>query len=376
MRAQEEEEFGGGRLTGKFEAVTSYVDNFYYRPEGSEQDARGLLLSPSLTYLKQDEQLSVRSTAAGSLGFFDLEGNQDDYRDGSADVTATLKPSVRHEVQLALGARRGHDPFGFDRTESAPSIQARELDIWSEYSGRLRYSLGAPAARLGADLSASVLRRTYETNTEATRFLDRRAAEGEFVLRYRLQPKTSLIANAILTRYDFDERFSASDLRNGELRRARVGVQWSATARTTGDIRVGYRERSFDDSPKQVRSSDWDAGVAWTPPRIKWEARSGRYEQASYLSGVELIDVRYLSSRVSYRWTPLVESALAYQQTKAAFVGQPRQDDFHSISASVVWQVGSKLALLANAAGSERNSQVDARDFERFSSFIGLRFEL
>lgn len=372
----EEEDFGGGRVTGKLELLTTYSDNFYYQPDGAETDALGLRLIPSLGFRKQGKQVSVRSTLSADAAVYDVDGDEDDYRDGRAEVIATLKPSVRNEFELSLDARRGHDPFGFDRTEGAPSIQSRELDQWSDYSGRLRYSLGAPAAPLGAELSASGMRRTYLTNEAQTGFLDRRATEGEVLLRFRVQPRTSLIANAILTRYDFDQRFGPGDLRNGELRRARLGVQWVATAKTTGDIRVGYRERTFDDSTRQINSSDWAAGVTWAPRRLNVEIRSGRDEQASYLNGVQLIDVRYVSARGTYQWSPRLDTTLGFKKAKADFVGQPREDDYRNFSAEASWRASSKATLLANAATSERESGASGRDFGRFTSYLGVRLEL
>lgn len=369
-------EMGGGRWLAQVRGAGFYTDNFFYEPT-TPQSASGWLINPALGYLTETARTRLSFDAGGEYGTFDVPGSADDYLDGSAALKAGLQASTRNRLELMLDGRRGHDPFGLDRTEGAPPSSAAELDEWNEAAGGVRHRFGTSGAVLNTELGASGLRRHYLTNRAATQFLDYEVTTLDGAIFYNYSPKTSALVDFSRSDYDFEYAFAGADNRSGELYRARVGVKWQATAKTAGDVRVGYRERSFEDSDETFRGADWEAGIEWRPvwpAMIKFS--TGRTEQPSYLSGVRAIDARHASAQWHQPWTNRFNSSLGVSALRADFLGNGRSDDFGRAHLNLEYRLSSHAAAIVNVTFANRESTTAAREYERVSSFAGIQVGL
>lgn len=368
-------DIGGGRWSGHVRGAGFYTDNFFYQPD-AVQSAYGWLLNPELSYLTETARTRVTFRADGEYGTFDVPGTADDYLDGNAGLRASFQASTRNSLELTLGGKHGHDPLGIDRTEVVSPSATVELDEWNQAEAGGRYRFGTTGAILNAELGASGLRRHYVTNRSATQFLDYNTNTIDSALYYNYSPKTSALVDFSRTDYEFEYPFAGADDRSGELYRSRIGVRWLATAKSSGDIRVGYRHRTFE-SRETFEAIDWQAGVEWRPV---WPALikldTGRTEQPSYLSGVRSIDVQFASAQWQQPWTARLKSVLGISASQLDYLGNGRRDDFYRGHLDLEYRLTRYAVAVTNLTAANRDSTAAAREFDRFSSFVGIQVGL
>jgi len=365
---------GGGRLKTELRALGFYTDNFYNQP-ANEADAYGLVLAPRATFVKQSQKIEVGVDGGVEYGAFDLPGSQDDYVDGLLQLRLASQPTLRNQFRLGGGFKRGHDPFGVDRTEDA-TTRDDDLDQWNRTALGLRWRYGAPGARMNAEVGASTLEKKYVTNRAVTDPLSYDSTRIDYTLFYNYSEKTSALLDFSREDFSFDRPLdpTAPDPRGGELYRVRGGAKWLATGKTSGDVRLGYRRRTFDAGASNFEAVDWEAGVDWSPvPRTTLRLETARSEQESYTIDARVIDIESLSLDWKHNLSSRTRTTVRAERITADFDISGRSDEIYGLSAGAEHQALSWLWLTGNVGVNNRDSSVAAREYDRLNALFGVR---
>lgn len=364
---------GGQREPGRVELSLDlnsfYSDNYYYEPDG-ENEVTGFVAEPRLLLSRAGSRLRGELRAAAELGTFDLPGDVDDYIDTTYGGSLEWQPALAHQFGLSASLAEDHDAFGVDRTENA-AVRDRDLDEWRGVRSELRHRYERSGSRFGLETRVAGFDKTYRTNRAATRFLDYDQAQGQVTALYRISPKTSVLADAVLMDTDFEV---ATD-RSGTDRRYRLGLRWQATAKTTGDVRVGRVERDFDLGRfEDFEAVDWQATLGWQPDaRNTIGLQSGRRAVESYVNGVGFIDSRYHTLDWTRDWSTRLSSRAAIDFAQLDFYGLERTDDLFSVGLTASYRASRLLSLIGGAKLGSRDSSRAVLDYDRSSAFLGLR---
>lgn len=368
----EAEDIGGARLKGSLRSVAYFSDNYYNESDGGTS-GYGTLINPELSFLKQSSKVELGGAADAEYGLFNLPGSQDDYLDGGALLRLTARPTLRNQVRLDGSFRHGHDAFGVNRTEDA-TARDDELDRWNRTTGALHYRYGAPGARLNAEVGVGGLEKHYVTNRVATEPLNYESTTVDYALFYNFSAKTSVLFDFSRSDFSFDRNFGVADTRGGELYRARTGLKWLATGKTSGDVRAGYRRRTFDAGTADLEGVDWEAGVDWAPvPRATLRLETARSEQESYIAGVRVIDIRSTRFDAKYNVTSRARATLVLEQLTADFDQSGREDDIFGVDVGGQYLASSFLWVVGSLGTTSRDSTAPNRDYDRINAFLGLR---
>jgi polysaccharide biosynthesis protein VpsM len=369
-----------GRVRASLTTALFYTDNFFYQPEET-QSAIGAWLRPELAYKAEARKLQLDARVSGEYGTFDTPGSKDNYLDGLGALTVGWIATQRSRFTLDGALQRGHDPFGLDRTEGTATTEI-DLDEWNQTTGGLRYRFGTPGARVNAEVGVSSLAKEYQTNRDATQFLDYDSTAVNYALYYNYTPKTAAVLSFSRTDIQFDRPFdntlgpggSALDNRSGEVYQVRVGATWLATAKTSGDVRAGYRERTFDQLDVSEEGFDWQAGIKWSPTApMLIELKSGRSEQQSYLSDTNVIDTDFTSLSIRRSLRARTRGTVMLEQSNADFVGGERSDHTNRAVVGLEHVLKTNLFLVGNIGYETRSSSDSLREYDRMSGFVGVR---
>lgn len=363
-----------GRLQASVQAATYHTDNFF-NEDANEESALGALVSPRVHFTKETAKIQFHGTLDAEYGTFDAPGTTDDYTDATAGLRLSAQPTLRNQLSLNAGLRHGHDSFGVNRTEDA-TVRDRDLDRWNESTGGIHYRYGAPGARINVEGGLSELQRHYISNRSDTQFLNYDATTLQSALYYNYSPKTSALLDFAWTDYNFDFPFAGGpDQRGGDLYRIRTGVRWLATAKTSGDIRVGYRTRTFDDpASADVSGLDWEIGLKWSPAsRTQFELTTARSEQQSYRSDAYLIDITGTTLGWTHTLSARTRAKARLEYLAVDFEGASRNDDIVGGSAGLEYMAMSYLWIVGNASMTNRDSSAPGLGYDRLSTFLGIR---
>lgn len=370
--AQADPGMSGSKTRLALRSVAFYSDNFYYSAE-AETAAVGAVVTPELYFLTQAGKLRLSALVSADYGAFDLPGSEDDYLDAMAQVGLALQPTLRNQFGVVGDFKRGHDPFGVDRTEDATAREA-ELDQWHRSNLGLRWRYGSPGARMNAQFGAAYLEKEYVTNEEATAPLSYDSTRVDYTLFYNYSEKTSALLDFSREDFQFDRSFGGVDERPGELYRMRLGAKWLATGKTSGDVRVGYRRRLFDTGGPDIEGLDWEAGIDWAPvPRTTLRLETAHSEQESYSDEARIIDVESAGLTVKHNLSSRLRASAALEATRADYDLSGRNDDALGVSAGAEYMAMSYLWVVGNAGLRNRQSSVPDRDYEQLNAFVGVR---
>lgn len=363
---------GGARIKSSIGGLAYYTDNFYNEPSG-QTAGFGSLIRPELSFLKESSRMRLAGQVGGEYGMFDLPGAEDDYLDGGAILGFMSQATLRNQFRLDASFRRGHDAFGVNRTEDA-TVRDEELDRWNQTSGSLHYRYGAAGARLNAEVGLTRLDREYVTNRAATEVLNYDATTVDYTVLYSYSPRTTLLLDFSRTDYNFERAFGAVDTRAGELYRARAGMRWLATGKTSGDVRVGYRRRLFDTDSPDIEGIDWEAGIDWSPvPRSQLRLATARSEQESYRADARVIDVESVTLSWKHNLTARLRSTLALERLNVDFDTSGRDDEILGGGAGLEYAALSYLWVVADVGLTRRDSTFATRDYDRGVAHVGVR---
>lgn len=366
---------GSGWTVAPGVSVDMLHDSNFYRQQQNEQSASGAIVRPELglEYLTRGNQF--RLTQSGEFGAYNTE-SYDDYQHYDIGFDARLNQTGRHRFRLSALRDEGHDPFGTERTEVSPITQ-RDVDEFVNTSGEAAYTFGSPSATVNATLFAGGAKREYQNNRDVTAFLDRDRVGGGGELRVRVGPRTGLLLD--VSHYDikFDTVRPTFSSRDGTEQRARLGMQWQASSKTTGRFLVGALRREMDaDDRADFDAFDWEVALSWQPTSYSEVIfESGRSTQESYFEQSNFINVEQIGVRWRQGWTPRLYSNTALFATRYKFEGFVREDELLLAQVRLGYEVTRQFTTEIGVDAQDRNSNQDQFDFDRFVSHLRLQLK-
>lgn len=239
------------------------------------------------------------------------DSEQDDYNDQRLSAGVRFSPTVRTRFNVDAGLERGHDRRGTNSRQGTQiDFQNRDADKWDRRSLDAGFDYGAPGARGALGVQAGISNLDYINNEDYSRFGDRDLSYVGARFGWLITTKTQAFVSARASTIDYDQnRIGASgriyNLDSDE-RLYLVGLQFDATAKTSGRIGVGQMRKDFDDPTlRSYSGTAWDVGLQFRPRSysvIDLSTRRGTQEAVNFLGG--FTDTDFLINRsVTLAWT-------------------------------------------------------------------------
>lgn len=372
-------QLGGGFEGGaKVEASYVSVDNYFYQDEGAIS-ANGYRIRPELLLNRPGQSTQLAMTGFVENSDFDLPGELDNYLDYGATGDFGWRPFRRHGFDFSGTFRRGHDPSGLQRTEQGPDFSTGEMDRWNQTSTYLQYRYGSSDSLASNTLRAGRTQRKYQTNRDDTVFLDFAVRELQYELAYKYSPRTALLFNAEQRATDYARSTLASvGNRNGNELTLTGGVRWVATAKTSGDFRVGIRNYSVDGRQQPSRQSlAYRAAVRWNPSAVTaFKLGLGQSTTETFRADTFFIDEQKLDLNWEQIWSSRFGTSVGAGYIRSEFVGSEREDDFISGSVGFDYLLTRQLKVFGQYLSRNRDSSFGTLDYNAPESKLGLRWTL
>ena len=354
----------------------TYTNNFYYEHQNANS-VYGTLVKPELAYQADTGRFQANLGVDATYGAFSTQGTLDDYLDWGGRGVFAWTPTTRVHFDANGAYEHSHDPFGTDRTENA-AVHDQDLDVWNQVSGGIHYRYGAPTAILNAVVGISALSKEYETNHSATQFLNYEATTYDYALFWNYSPKTAAVVDFSRTQVLFDVPFPTvpptSNPGNGHEYRMHGGWRWLATGKTSGDVRVGYLRRTFDDGSPDLNAFDWLIGANWSPTTLSLiSLHTGRTTGQTYRSDTHVINTRNGSLVYTQTWTVRIKTRLDAGRTDETFLGAGRVDRVYNTGLELDYLIGSALSVFVKGSYVDRSSSDPTLEYKRGEGFIGVR---
>jgi hypothetical protein len=362
------------RLTGlKLEmTVAGYYDDNVRRTKRFTESSMVVNLRPKVALDGRIGRHGFRLGYEGDYaGFIDV--SDENYDDHKFIATGDLSLSRRLQISLDNGLTFGHDQRG-DTT--ARLIGSREPDRWRRYHvggdvifGRASASAFQTKGEVGFSFEQSGIHNLNNNQSARDYHQDTLGLNG----RYNVGPKLSVVADTGMIFTDYDDPATPLDSRETGLL---VGIAWRATAKTTGEIRVGKLWKDYND-PRQddFSGGNWDAEVEWQPKTYSAVTlyTSRDTEEAGQGGGSAVTDTAGIRWRHAFSNRLELNAGAEFAESDFA---TGRSDDFIDLNASLSYQINRWANLTGGFEYASRDSDNPFADFDNNIVFFELNTKL
>jgi hypothetical protein len=303
--------------------------------------------------------------------YFDL--SDENYFDHDFIADAHLRVHRKLKVVLDNGLSFGHDRRGAFTSRLTGS---NEPDRWRHYHAGITATFGRAWASVlptkgGFGIGFEQSGTRYLNNNQGSRDFDRQsfALKG----RYNLGSKLALVADSDLSFTDYTD--PATPLDNWELETL-MGVAWRATARTRGEVKVGFLENDFDDPGKDDFSgASYDFEVEWSLRSFSVFTGYGSrvISDSGQGGGSVVVDTAGLRWRHGFSSRLLTEAGLEFQH--AEFESN-REDDLYRLDLAADYRLNRFLQLRGGFEYSTQSSSDSSAEYDNSFVFIELKVML
>jgi len=201
---------------------------------------KAAIFSPQLQFLSSIGQHSFVFVYQGDFAAYD-DNTQYNYNDHNLNLSAIFDHSYRINSEFTFGYQTATEDPGSNNAQAEISSEFNEQ---TNKSAAAEFYYGTPASTGQVVFGVDHNQQRYTNNKQSFRDLDRNTFTGTFF--YRMAPKTRLLLEASVARLDNVTKTLFADSSSDE-NRYLAGVEWEATAITSGTFKVGYQKKDFED---------------------------------------------------------------------------------------------------------------------------------
>lgn len=351
---------GNLALTPTVDVTTGYTDNLF-DAVSDEKSTWSSTVRPSVNIQGTKGGLTAGVNASLEHGVY-YSSRADDYTDKAASAYATLELDSRKKLELLAEYMKLHDA----RSDSG-SGDALSTDQISKASRYTVKNMGATFVYGTAQSAGQIIikglisDKEYDNFRQFTASKDRQTKSVSSTFFYRVAPKTRMLIEGRYKDIDYDLGTVTLD---SDITKVLVGVEWDATAKTSGLAKLGYARKDFDsDARDDFSGSSWEVGVTWAPRTYSTFDLSTSREAEESSGAADYIDTTNWTLGWSHEWTDVVSSRVSYTMMNEDYVGDPSgtDDDTDTFMVGLSYDMRRWLTLGVDVAHESFDSnQLDA----------------
>jgi len=281
------------------------------------------------------------------------QSHADDVVDHFFNFGASLGLSRKLTVDFNADYTLSHDPRGSTFTGGVGGTVAAP-DAYHEtiIGGSVDYGSNAHII-----VSGEYSNKRYTNNRTRTVARDLDTAKAGIEFDYDLTGKTSAVLEARYKQFNYQYQTALVNLDSNE-QKYYVGLNWDATAKTSGSVRIGYSKKNFTKvSTQDLGFFSWEVSAEWLPMTYSsWTLKTSSVPIETDGSGSFIkntgVDISW-----NHAWSERISHSASFGYTRGDYQGaSTRVDNTTTASVSVNYQWLRWLAIQPAYDYSNRSS--------------------
>ncbi|WP_439134699.1 outer membrane beta-barrel protein [Pseudomaricurvus sp.] len=356
-----------------------YDDNIFSQ-SSDETDSWISVVSPGVKLLSELSSVDLLLDYRHDAGFY-ANSSSDDYNDNYLKGAVTWELNQSHQFDLMALYRDAHEDRGTGYSQGDAIALIDEPDTYEDMTFEGKYTFGSDSSRGRLVLDVSDYSRQYTNHEDLTRVRDRDELRAGAAFYWRMAGKTNLVAEVqgadINYIHDPEEVLGQFDTLDSSTLRYLLGVNWEATGKTEGTVKLGLAEKDFDDDDREDFSGfSWEANVSWKPRTYSVFSLTTSSKPRETNGSGSYIDSELYSLDWTHSWTSRFSTQLFYSQTDSRYEDSPikRDDQEDSYGLRLDYNLRRWLDLGLSFKTTDKESTLAQYSYDRnqVSFFIDL----
>ncbi|PJE80521.1 hypothetical protein CI610_00489 [invertebrate metagenome] len=369
-------DIGGFKLTPLLTTSVGHDDNIYREGEDGnplkEKSATVYTVAPSLEFKAEQGMSHYALTADGKYQSFSGE-SEHDFTNYGAGLNIHHEFNSRNRLTVT-----GNYGIEHDQGSTVDGADDKSAPEYKHAVATINYGFGAKEAMARVDVFADYDARDYERSGE-----DRKTKGYGTTFFYKVMPKTEALLEVKKRELSYDNVDDAGYDVTSYL----LGLNWEATAKTTGYIKAAHRERKSDrDNVDKENFTGWEVGISYLPVEHSliqlssgkdYGLESENPSDASFTKGVNA------ALTWQHDWTTKISTNLGYSYTDdevqtAAGVTE-KERTVETVSAGVNWKMMRFMTVGLSAEHTKRDEKektdgAGEDDYKRMTYMLSASF--
>ena len=294
------------------------------------------------------------------------EDSESNYLDQSFVLGVDTEMTSRHALGFDLRINAGHDPKGAGSTQNVDDVDSVDIDEYKELILGVDYTFGATTAFANLTGYLENYGKTYSTNKNLTSQLEHDKFKYGVLAALRVTNATRALLEVRNTTITYSD--SAAEDKDGSELKLFAGASWSIAGKTTGSVKLGMADRSFDKSTNDGDSRfSWEAGVTWSPRTYSVVNLTSFQEAAETAGGGSHVATSNMAVNWSHRFSTKfgMDFDLSNRAEEYLNSNDNRDDSTLSYGLSGIFSPNKMLDVKLGLTKVSRDSNVNTFDYDR-----------
>lgn len=253
----------GAEITPTLQTGISSNSNFFSTPD---DEATRLIwtVTPKVNAVIKDGPDSYKLDLSTSSALHNKE-TVDNYTQVNIGTAIQKEFTSQHRLDFSADVDWLYESRGRGLTEGLGDAVS-ELVKYQLQNAEVRYEYGALSSKAQMAFDLGFFSKKYENFREVSQYRDYDKSLIGVTGYYNTQAATRTFIEVKQENYRYNVLEVDGVSRDSDDRKALIGIEWEATALTSGSFKLGYQNKDFDDSERKSFSGlSWEAAVNWKP---------------------------------------------------------------------------------------------------------------
>jgi hypothetical protein len=293
--------------------LSQYYDDNIRAVENNTESSWVTMLSPKFMLSTENRNSAYALTYELNNEIYS-SSHDDDHTDHHVDADAAFQFDSRNKLKLNASYDDVEDiaPNDYVGTDFVPVGNSGEATQYTLAGGGGVYTYGAESAMAQLELAGRYEELRYSNSNGFNDDLEYDSVPLRATGYYRVAPKTRLLLEGRYTDFDY---VNNSDF-DGTNEAILAGVEWEATAKTSGTFKIGGEERSYDNSVYDDETGTiWEAGIKYSPLTYSVFNLNTRQGIMPGSNGSPSVDSQSTTLAWTHQWLERLRSDVSYNFT-------------------------------------------------------------
>ena len=368
--------WGSVYVTPTLDTRLEYVDNLFRTPDDKKETGLSVIEPKVQAWLQNGLNTYSIDYKLTDWRYFD--SSDDDFTDHQVNIDVHHEFNAKNVWNIYGEYWDAHEERGTGLSEGVAENIDEPVEFVRETYGT-DYTFGNRESKGRVILDAKYRDVEYQNFRDDTQYRDYDSNRLKGTFFWKVGAKTDVLAEVQYeeVRYDLIDPLRPGGSFDSDEYNYFLGVSWDPTAKTSGTIKLGNFDRSYESDRREDDDGfSWEVDVSYKPRSYSvFKLTSSRFSQETNGIG-DSVNTQETRLDWDHNWSARHSTRLSGLFRNEDYSGTDRQDDLYGFEAVYNYAMRRWVDLGAGFRYEDRNSDLDLFDYDRNRVFLEAKFSL